>query len=42
MNFGSPIGVHVWKADAGLDWTEEKDNFSNNINIQIICAAIKI
>ena len=46
MNFGSPRrgeGGYVWNAlmhVAGLDWPEEKDNFSNNI--LLIFAAIKI
>ena len=44
MNFGFPRrgeGVNVWKAyDSGLDWPEEKDNFSNTIIL--IFAEIKI
>ena len=44
MNFGSPRrgrgGFMCGRHGAGLDWPEEKDNFSNNI--LLIFAAIKI
>ena len=45
MNFGSPrrgeeAGFMCGRHGAGLDWPEEKDNFSNNI--LLIFAAIKI
>ena len=43
MNFGSPRrgrGFICGRHGAGLDWPEEKDNFSNNI--LLIFAAIKI
>ena len=43
MNFGSPRrggGFMSGRHGAGLDWPEEKDNFSNNI--LLIFAAIKI
>ena len=43
MNFGSPRrgegGVMFGRHGAGLDWPEEKDNFSNNI--LLVFAAIK-
>ena len=48
MNFGSPRrkvvvgGFMCGRHGAGLDWPEEKDNFSNNINILLIFAGIKI
>ena len=45
MNFGSPRrggGFMCGRHGAGLDWPEEKDIFSNNINILLIFAAIKI
>ena len=41
--FGPPRrgeGFMCGRQGAGLDWPEEKDNFSNNI--QLIFAAIKI
>ena len=38
MGGGFKCGGH----GAGLDWPEEKDIFSNNINILLIFAAIKI
>ena len=44
MNFGTlgggGGGVMCGRHGAGLDWPEEKDNFSNNI--LLIFAAIKI
>ena len=45
MNFGSPRrgkweGFICGRHSAGLDWPEEKDNFSNNI--PLFFAAIKI
>ena len=42
MNFGSPRrgkgggGFMCGRHGAGLDWTEEKDNFSNNILLIVL------